>query len=152
MADPDLEAESRSLPAVGTGRDPQSGRFAAGNQISRGNSIAMRTREMRRAIFSAVEAADVEAVIRQLMGQAKTGDIPAAKLFLEFTCGRPSQSLEITGKDGEPLGAPDLSIVIASVMTALAPFPEARFAVAASLRQTRSHDHDGPDGGLREGA
>jgi hypothetical protein len=132
------------------GRDPISGRFEPGNRFSTGNSIAQRTRELRRAIFDAVQAGDVEQVIRKLMEQAKAGDTASAKLFLEFTCGRPSQSVEVTGRDGEPLGGPDLSMVISSVMAALAPFPDARVALAASLYRTRIHD--GPDAGPGPGA
>lgn len=142
------EPSSNGTPA--DGRDATSGRFEPGNRFSKGNTIAQRTRELRRAIFDAVETGDVEQVIKKLLEDAKGGDTVAAKLFLEYTCGRPSQSIEVTGKDGEPIGGPDLSVLIGSVMAALAPFPEARFAVAASLYRTRTDD--GPDAGNGPGA
>ena len=63
------------------------GRFTAGNKCARGNPYARKAAEYRRAVFSAVSAADVRAVVRKLKEQALEGDMKAIALFLERVLG-----------------------------------------------------------------
>jgi hypothetical protein len=51
---------------------------------------------------------------------------------LEFVIGKPPQALEVSGPDGQ---APVMEVVTTAVLVALAPYPEARLAVAARLKE-----------------
>jgi hypothetical protein len=115
------------------GRGVMSGRFTLRNQFSQGNAIAKRTRELRQAIFEAVSPEQVKAVITKLAELAADGDAVAARLFLEYTCGRPAQSVELSGPDGNPL---ELQGLMVKIMAALNEYPAARFAVAKALHES----------------
>jgi hypothetical protein len=106
-----------------------------GNRISTGNLIARRTRELRQAIFEAVTSEQVKTVIGKLADMACEGDAVAARLFLEYTCGRPTQSVELSGVDGGPL---DVQGFMVKIMAALSEYPEARFKVAAVLHESNA--------------
>ena len=118
------------------------GRFAHGNRLAGGNLLAQRTREMRQSIFDAVGPDQVRAVIATMANQAADGDVAAARVFLEYTCGKPAQSIELSGPDGGPLGV-DVHSVTAVIMMALADDPAARFKVAKALRGAVQVDGDG---------
>jgi hypothetical protein len=62
------------------GRDRVTGRFGPGNLISKGNAVALRTRELRQAIFDAVDAGAVQAVIRKLAALARKPCMPLLEL------------------------------------------------------------------------
>jgi hypothetical protein len=109
------------------------GRFAPGHGYSRGpRNTRMAT--LRAALLDAATPEDVRAVGAKLAELAKGGDVQAARVWLEYTVGRPAQQVELTGAEGEPLGV-DWNRIEAAVLAALAPFGEqARFAVALALR------------------
>jgi hypothetical protein len=58
--------------------------------------------------------------------------------------GKPATSLELSGPDGEPLGGFDWPEVQRSLMAALAPYAEARVAVALTLKQLQRIAADAP--------
>jgi hypothetical protein len=129
------------------------GRFARGNHAARGNVNAQKMFRLRREILESA-AASPEAtrtaftrLFRKAIGRTedKDGssiDIEAMKLYLAYAIGRPVQALELSGPDGEPLGA-EWTKVEAAIVAALAPFgDQARFAVALALRGLVS-DADG---------
>lgn len=66
------------------------GKFAKGNPGGPGNPHAATVAKFRGALLDAVSEADVQAVMRKLFDLAMTGDVPAMKLFLERTVGRPA--------------------------------------------------------------
>jgi hypothetical protein len=70
------------------GRDA-SGRFAKGNPGGPGPAFPRRVAELRAAILDAVTPADVIDVIRALVKAAKSGDVAAAKVFLDRVLGTP---------------------------------------------------------------
>ena len=124
------------------------GRFAKGNRVGVGNLLAQRTREMRESIFDCVTADQVKAVVKKMGEQAvDDGDVAAARVFLEYTCGKPAQSVELSGADGGPLGI-DVASVSRIIMVALAEYPEARFRVASALREVAKANGDGGAGQL----
>jgi hypothetical protein len=117
------------------------GHFAAGNAIAKGNVGNARMKALRRALIECVTPEKVAEVEASLYKLAIDGDVSAARVWLDHVIGRPVQAVELSGGDGGPLG---MEVVMATVMTALAPFPEARLAVAAKLKGVdRGHD-DGP--------
>jgi len=70
------------------GRDAL-GKFARGNKCARGNPFAKRVAALRAALLQAITPADVRAIIRKLIKQAKTGDLAAAKEVFDRAVGRP---------------------------------------------------------------
>lgn len=75
------------------GRD-ESGRFAEGNRLARGNPFNRRMAEMRQAMLNAVSPEDLQDVIRQVVVKARLGDLAAAKLVLSYVVGKPSTPVE----------------------------------------------------------
>ena len=122
------------------GRSPD-GRFALGNQAAAGNPINRRMKELRRALLDSTSPEDVKAVGQTLWELATGGDVQAAKVWLEFVIGKPPQALEVSGPDGQALG---MEVVMTAVLAALAPYPEARLAVAAGLKEVGHVSGDDP--------
>ena len=71
-----------------TGRDPGSGRFLPGNPGGPGNPNARKVAALREALLSAVSAADVTAIVKRLVRDARRGDLAAAHEILDRTLGR----------------------------------------------------------------
>jgi hypothetical protein len=122
------------------GRSPD-GRFALGNQAATGNPINRRMKELRRALLDSTSPEDVKAVGQTLWELATGGDVQAARVWLEFVIGKPPQALEVSGPDGQALG---IEVVMTAVLVALAPYPEARLAVAARLKEVGRVPGDDP--------
>jgi hypothetical protein len=99
-------AATATLPLPGKARVPAAsvktaadgrgagGHFAKGNQFSRGNAFARRVAQHRQAIFETFEAADTVRVMRRLHRAAVMGDVPAAKVFLSYTLGKPAEQAD----------------------------------------------------------
>jgi hypothetical protein len=113
------------------GRDPR-GWFAKGNKIAAGNPMNVRMRELRQALLNCATEADIRDLYASLMGSARAGDTAAAKVLLEYLCGRPTQGIELSASDGEPLA---MGAIVAVVMKELADHPEARTKLAAAFHQ-----------------
>lgn len=145
MDDADKPASNGRLP---------DGRFGLGNPGGRGNPNARKMYELRRALVDAATPKVVAGLGRKLAMLGLQGDVQAAKLYLEYVVGKPPQAVELTGADGEPLGL-DWGRVQAAVLGALGAFPEARLAVAMSLRRLAddggSEPGDGPGPGDADG-
>jgi hypothetical protein len=125
------------VPASPNGRDID-GRFAAGNKHSLGSAGNRRPRELRAALIEAATPEKVKAVEESLHELAVGGDVAAAKVWLDHVVGKPVQAVELAGPDGQALG---MEVVMTAVLAALAPYPEARLAVAARLKGVgRGHD------------
>ena len=70
------------------GRDSH-GRFIRGNPGGPGNPFGQRVAQLRSALFLAVSAADLRALVRKLLQLAKGGDVQAAKVVLNRLLGPP---------------------------------------------------------------
>lgn len=71
------------------GRDPTSGRFAAGWRGGGGNPYAKKTAELRAALYATVTPDDIKAVVAKLIILAKEGDVVAIRELLDRTLGKP---------------------------------------------------------------
>jgi hypothetical protein len=110
------------------------GRFAAGNAFAKGNPQARRMAELRRVFLDASSPEILTAMSKKLAMLALEGDVQALKLYLSYTLGQPTQAIELTGADGEPLGL-DWARAESAILSALKPFgDDARFAVALAIR------------------
>jgi hypothetical protein len=119
------------------------GRFGAGNRFGQGNPQHRKMAELRAAMLEAVEPEQVKGLTRKLCELALAGDVPAARLVMEYALGKPVQAVELTGAAGEPRGL-DWAGVQAAILEALAPFGEARVAVALKLRSLTDDARDAP--------
>jgi hypothetical protein len=104
--------------------------FKPGNQLARGNPNAVRMFELRRTLLGAVDPGQLVTAFKKLEGMAVNGDLNAMRLYFEYSIGKPTQAVELSGPGGESIGGDRLRLV---VMAALANFPEARQEVAAGL-------------------
>ena len=102
--------------------------------------------ELRRVLIGCVTEEEIRAMGRLLLKRfAEEGDLASGKLLLEYACGKPTQAIELSGPNGQPLG---IEVLMTAVLAALAPFPEARLAVAATLKSIppapdqAEHEHD----------
>ncbi len=118
---------------IGVDGRGENGFFAPGNKHGRGNPHATHSAMLKRAFKACATEDDVKQYYAKLKDLALAGDVTALKLALEHTIGRPTQSVEITGADGDSMQVQtaDLTGVI---LGALAEFPEAKLVVAARLR------------------
>jgi hypothetical protein len=73
------------------GREPN-GQFAKGNTGGPGNPYARQVARMRVRALDSVSGDDVEAILAKMVELAKQGDVPAARLVLQYTLGRPVPS------------------------------------------------------------
>lgn len=119
------------------GRNPANGRFTQGHSFSKGNPHAKRVQQLRGALLSVVTEEDMVSVAKLLVEMAKGGNLIAIRELLDRSIGKPVSSLELTGADGEPLGIMNLQ---ATILDALAGFPEAKIEVAKRLRNMARDD------------
>jgi hypothetical protein len=68
------------------------GRFAKGNPGGPGNPFARQVAALRREALAAVTPEDVRAIVTKLVELARAGSVPAAKLVLAYTVGKPAQT------------------------------------------------------------
>jgi hypothetical protein len=73
------------------GRDG-SGRFAPGNKGGPGNPFARKVGQLRAALLETVTIDDMKAVAAKLIEEARAGELPAIKEFLERTLGKPVEA------------------------------------------------------------
>jgi hypothetical protein len=78
-----------ATPPAAEGQRDAHGRFAEGNLGGPGNPFARQVAALRKALLAAVSEGDVEGVARELVRQAKGGNVAAAKLLLSYTLGKP---------------------------------------------------------------
>ena len=77
------------------------GRFVNGNVGGPGNPFARRVAELRQAALAAVTPEDIHAIISKMTQMAREGNVPAAKLVLAYTIGKPGPAPEPDRLDAE---------------------------------------------------
>lgn len=76
-----------------------SGKFAAGNKLSRGNPHCDRIAKLRSAMLAAVTEKNMKAVIKKLIELAEGGDVKAIQLLLDRTLGKiDAQILQVSSQ------------------------------------------------------
>lgn len=78
------------------------GQFAPGNKFGKGNPLAKRQGELRRMFMEAVTPLKMQAVERAIYQATIEGDMQAARVYLEYTIGKP-QSMQTEREDTGPL-------------------------------------------------
>jgi hypothetical protein len=77
----------------GGGRDAR-GRFTAGNKYGPGNPFARQTAELRKALLEVVTPEEMRQVAFTLLLRAKTGNLAAIKLLLQYVIGKPAEGVD----------------------------------------------------------
>ena len=83
-----LPPNAQPFQTASNGRQP-GGRFGRGNKAAQGNGQTRKVARFRTAMFAAVKAGDIRAIVGTLVEQAKAGEGWAVKLALEYLCGPP---------------------------------------------------------------
>jgi hypothetical protein len=124
-------SDSATTASNGDGRDA-AGRFLQGNKYSRGSPIAKKMHAFRNALLEATDPETIQRVIRKMGELGAEGDTVAAKIFLEFTCGKPTQHVELIGVDGSSQGV-SIGQLQAVILSAFSDDPSARVKIARAL-------------------
>jgi hypothetical protein len=85
------QAANGAAPTSGRGPD---GRFCKGNAGGPGNPYTRKVAAMRQEFMAAATKEDIAAIARALIAKAKEGDVAAAKVVLQYTVGRPAQTVD----------------------------------------------------------
>jgi hypothetical protein len=75
------------------GRDSR-GRFAKGNRGGTGNPFARRVARLRTLLLEIVSEDDLRGVLAKLVERARTGDVAAVRLVLNYLIGRPVDAVD----------------------------------------------------------
>jgi hypothetical protein len=97
----------------------ESGRFALGNKLGKGNPFARRLGKLRSAFLDAVTDADVAAVARKLQDLAMAGDVAAATLYLSYALGKPVKVVDVDRLDLDELSIGEAAPSVASLIVTL---------------------------------
>tara|TARA_R110002033_G_scaffold38415_1_gene77764 strand:+ start:416 stop:754 length:339 start_codon:yes stop_codon:yes gene_type:complete len=94
--------ENKPISDGDNGRD-KSGKFTEGNPGGPGNPHAKKIAEYRRAVRDAFSKDHVLSVLNSMYARA-CGDgkdaVPASRVFLEYTIGKPKESVEVSAGEG----------------------------------------------------
>src|SRR5262245_53227366 len=140
-----MSAKPSTNGANGT-RDSR-GRFLPGHPGGPGNPFVKRVCELRSLLLGAVTDADMKAVVKRLIAEARKGEPWAVKELLDRLLGKPPQAMELSGPDGEALGGLTMPVLTSAILDALRNHPEARQSVARKLVELTSERPDGPGDG-----
>ncbi len=92
-ADPFFPVPPGPAPGTRSERDSR-GRFAPGNKGGPGNPHARRCAALRQAMLEVVTAADLQAIMRELIERARLGEVAAARLVLAYAIGKPDRAVD----------------------------------------------------------
>ncbi len=101
-ADGTIDPVDSNKPDVIDKRD-NAGRFKIGSRYPGQKQNQMRSARYRRAIYDAISDEDMTQLARVMFGLAIAGDVPAARVLLEYAIGKPTpieQELETHSEDG----------------------------------------------------
>lgn len=91
--------ENRST-TESNGRD-NTGRFAKGNSLAKGNPFARQVSQLRAALLDAVTPEDIAQVVQMLVAKAKDGDMAAVKELLDRALGKARQPLQLHDEEDD---------------------------------------------------
>ena len=82
----------------------ENGRFLRGNPGGPGSPHSKQVAQLRAALFESLTREDIWAVMRKMRDRALDGDVPAARLLLEYSIGRPPSGCTAGALDAELTG------------------------------------------------
>ncbi len=81
----------------------KNGFFAKGNKIGRGNPFIKQVNDFRAAIIECTTREQIQELIGVLYAKGMSGDVKAAKEYLDRVIGPPKQDIGVTGENGGPI-------------------------------------------------
>lgn len=78
------------------------------NHSTKSKGFDKRKNRFRKAIDEAFTGEEVVKLLRTCLSEGNAGDMQAAKVFLEYTVGKPKQEVEVSNPDGIKLSLSDL--------------------------------------------
>ena len=100
--------------------------------ISAGESECVAA-EFRKTLLDSVSTDQLARITQQLAARAEGGDLDAIKVLLPYLVGRPAQSVELSGLEGEPVEVMSWVLVQHAILDALRPYPEANVSHPAPV-------------------
>ena len=102
MGDQEVSAEGVSPTSDNTNPPNHiGGKFAPGNKCGKGNPLAKRQAEYRKAFQDAVSLDDMKAIAEKISDQAKGGDVLSARFVADYTLGKPVPMVEAEDGSGQ---------------------------------------------------
>jgi hypothetical protein len=136
---PERDERGRLLPGSTVGK----------NALGGGNPNVKRMAEYKKALMDCGSDDDIRELYGVLMSAAKGGDVQAAKLLLDHLCGRPSQTVELSGLDGGAIRT-DVAAIVA-IIREEEPDPERRAKIARRILQIGRQSEVNSDDGIGHG-
>jgi len=115
---------------VNGGSHLSTGRFAPGNRAALGNPNNRRMHELRKVFLDCTTDEQIRTAHAKLFELVCAGDVQAIKLFCGLCGIKETLAVELSGPEQ---GSVNISGVLSKIVAVLAPYPEARQAVAAAL-------------------
>jgi hypothetical protein len=123
----------------GNGRDPMSGRFAPGAKAGPGSGLSRRMYEIKKWFVGSATVEELTKARAKLVEMMLDGDPAATRLYWESIMGKPTQSVQLSGPEGQPLGM-DVAAFTSVVLAALAKHPEAKAEIITALESAKRAD------------
>jgi hypothetical protein len=123
------------------GRGPD-GRFAKGNPGAPGNPFARQVAALRQEALAAVTPADVRAILAKMVELALAGNVPAAKLVLAYSVGKPAPTPEPDKLDiQEWRGFKETAPMLLEAESLLTPNPDVLLGSVRAGRYARTRQY-----------
>ncbi len=129
--------ELNRVPRDVAGRVLPGARLAAGNRGS--NPTARRVNELRAMVVEATTEDEVRGAFKRLYELGMGGEVSALKLFLEYCCGKPVTSVEVSTTEGSTLS---LDVIISTMLAVVGDNPTLRVAVADAFYHLSNNGSD----------
>ena len=94
-------AKSKSVETESSGKDLRTGKFVKGNKLGQGGPWARGLATFKARWDACITEDRIEEAHEIVWKYFKRGQPWAAKLWLEYTLGKPKESLEITGEGNQ---------------------------------------------------
>jgi hypothetical protein len=120
------------------------GRLKPGHKLAQGNPVSKRMYDLKRQIVDCTTPEQFAQVMAKLLELATGGDTTACKLWLEYTVGKPTQTIEVSGPDGETARL-DVAALIAIIQEE-EPDRERQIKIARRLYQLGQQQETTADG------
>ena len=84
----------KPVAAQATSAPAPKGRFRPGNKGGPGNPFARQVAEIRKLLLNTVPGERLAKIVLAMVDKAEAGDVAAAKLVLQYTVGKPAETVE----------------------------------------------------------
>ena len=90
-----------TLAPASNGYRGENGRFLKGNAGGPGSPYVKQVAALKASLYEALTPADINAIMQRMLAEAVAGNVPAARLVLEYSVGKPLPGSTASALDGE---------------------------------------------------